>query len=58
MGGEEFTAAFARIRDDCITYYADPACQRPGETYTGKSDQRGLYFPDPNGHLMEILTPA
>ncbi len=58
VGGEEYTAAFARIRDGGVTYYADPACQRPGETYKGKNGQQGLYFRDPNGHLMEILTPA
>ena len=58
VGGDEYAAAFGRIRDGGITYYADPACQRPGETYTGKSGQHGLYFRDPNGHLMEIITPA
>lgn len=56
--GAEFDAAFARIRDAGITYYADPACRRPGEIYSGKNGQRGTYFRDPNGHLMEILTPC
>jgi catechol 2,3-dioxygenase-like lactoylglutathione lyase family enzyme len=58
VGGEDYAGAFARIRDGGITYYADPACQRPGETYTSKNGQRGMYFRDPNGHLMEILTAA
>ncbi|HKD89279.1 MAG TPA: VOC family protein [Streptosporangiaceae bacterium] len=58
VGGAEYAAAFARIRDGGITYYADPACQRPGETYTGQSGQQGLYFRDPDGHLMEIITRA
>lgn len=58
VGGEEYAAAFARIRGGGITYYADPACRRPAETYTGKDGQQGLYFRDPNGHLMEIITPA
>jgi len=58
VGSDDYAAAFARIRDGGITYYADPACQRPGETYTGKDGRQGLYFRDPNGHLMEIITPA
>ena len=51
-----FQAAW-RIRDRRITYYADPACRQPGQVYAGKNDRRGTYFRDPNGHLMEILTP-
>jgi catechol 2,3-dioxygenase-like lactoylglutathione lyase family enzyme len=55
---EEFEAAFARIQDASITYYADPACQQAGQTYASKNGHRGTYFRDPDGHLMEILTPA
>ena len=29
-----------------------------GQIYEGKLGRRGTYFRDPNGHLMEILTPA
>src|SRR5882724_6966124 len=54
---QEFEAAFGRIREAGITYYADPGCTRAGETYHGKAGNRGTYFRDPNGHLMEILTP-
>jgi len=54
----EFDAAFARIKDAGITHYADPACQRPGQIYQGQGSRRGTYFRDPDGHLMEILTPA
>lgn len=57
LNDEEFDAAFGRIRDKDITYYADPACHKPGQVYAGKSGRRGTYFRDPNGHLMEILTP-
>ena len=49
--------AFGRIRDRGITYYADPACRQPGQVYASKNGRRGTYFRDPNGHLMEILTP-
>jgi catechol 2,3-dioxygenase-like lactoylglutathione lyase family enzyme len=55
---EEFDAAFARIRDRGLTYYADPACQQPGQIYHSHGCCRGTYFRDPDGHLMEILTPA
>jgi catechol 2,3-dioxygenase-like lactoylglutathione lyase family enzyme len=53
---EEFDAAFGRIQDAGITYYADPACQKPDQLYTNGA-RRGTYFRDPDGHLMEILTP-
>jgi catechol 2,3-dioxygenase-like lactoylglutathione lyase family enzyme len=55
-GAPEFEAAFGRIRDAGITYYADPACRQTGQVYTSKSGNRGTYFRDPDGHLMEILT--
>ena len=46
VSDEEFEAAFGRIKNAGITYYADPACRQPGQVYANK-----------NGHLMEILTP-
>jgi catechol 2,3-dioxygenase-like lactoylglutathione lyase family enzyme len=54
---EEFDASFTRIRDAGIAYFADPACRRAGQIYHRDSDgSRGMYFRDPDGHLMEILT--
>ena len=58
LGEAEFGAAFGRIKDAGITYYADPACRKPGEVYGGESGRRGTYFRDPDGHLMEIMTDA
>ena len=58
LSDAEFEAAFGRIRDAGITYYADPACRQPGEVYASKNGNRGTYFRDPNGHLMEILVIA
>src|SRR3989442_9643447 len=57
---QEFDAAVARIQDRGITYYGDPACQEEGQIYRSKryGGRRGIYFRDPNGHLMEILTPG
>ena len=57
LSDEEFEAAFGRIRDRGITHYADPGCRQPGEVYTSTNGRRGTYFRDPDGHLMEILTP-
>ncbi len=54
---EEFDAAFTRIQARHITFFADPGCRQPGQIYRSRG-RRGTYFRDPNGHLMEILTPA
>jgi catechol 2,3-dioxygenase-like lactoylglutathione lyase family enzyme len=51
----EFDAAFARIRDRNLTYWADPGRSRPNEI-NRRDGGRGCYFEDPDGHLMEILT--
>jgi catechol 2,3-dioxygenase-like lactoylglutathione lyase family enzyme len=56
LGDEEFAAAFGRIVSEGLDYWADPACRQPGEVYTGVNGRRGVYFRDPNGHLMEIMT--
>lgn len=57
---QEFDAALARIQHAGITHYGDPACQEIGQIYHGTraKGRRGTYFRDPNGHLMEILTPG
>ena len=51
----EFDAAFARIRDQGLRYYADPRRTKPGEI-NRLHGGRGVYFEDPDGHLMEIIT--
>lgn len=53
---EEFDVSFARIQATGITFFADPACSQAGQIYRSQG-RRGTYFRDPNGHLMEILTP-
>ena len=55
LGEAEFEAAFGRIKDQGITYYADPATRQPGQVYASNG-RRGAYFRDPDGHLMEIIT--
>ena len=51
----EFDAAYARIRSTGITYYAGPHHQRPGEINQLRGG-RGVYFDDPDGHNIEIIT--
>ncbi|MCA1218619.1 VOC family protein [Streptomyces sp. 8L] len=51
----EFEEAFARIRQAGITYYADPHQKRPGEINHNDGGS-GVYFMDPAGHGMEIIT--
>jgi catechol 2,3-dioxygenase-like lactoylglutathione lyase family enzyme len=55
VGEDEFDAAFGRITGQGLQYWADPARTRPG-TINTRDGGRGLYFEDPDGHLMEILT--
>jgi len=55
VSDDEFDAAFARIQQDGITYYADPHLKQPGEI-NHHHGGRGLYFMDPVGHGMEIIT--
>jgi catechol 2,3-dioxygenase-like lactoylglutathione lyase family enzyme len=51
----EFDEIFARIRARSLTYWADPS-RRERNQINGWDDGRGLYFDDPNGHLLEIIT--
>lgn len=52
---DDFDAAFARIRERGIAYDADPGGRRANEVNT-RDGGRGVYFDDPDGHRMEILT--
>jgi catechol 2,3-dioxygenase-like lactoylglutathione lyase family enzyme len=55
IGDDAFDAAFARIRAAGIEYWADPLHQEPGRL-NDMGGGRGLYFADPDGHNMELLT--
>jgi catechol 2,3-dioxygenase-like lactoylglutathione lyase family enzyme len=55
VGEDEFDAAFGRIRDRGLTYWADPGHSRPG-VINHNGGGRGLYFDDPDGHRLEIIT--
>ncbi|WP_437517614.1 VOC family protein [Sorangium sp. So ce1099] len=51
----EFDEIFGRIRERQLPYWADPRAQRPGEI-NHHDGGRGVYFPDPDGHYLEIIT--
>jgi catechol 2,3-dioxygenase-like lactoylglutathione lyase family enzyme len=51
----EFDQIFARISERGLCYWADPGQSRGGAINHGDGG-RGLYFEDPNGHLLEIIT--
>jgi catechol 2,3-dioxygenase-like lactoylglutathione lyase family enzyme len=55
VSDEEWDAIFARVRARDLPYWADPFHQHPGRTNTDYNG-RGVYFSDPNGHSLEILT--
>jgi catechol 2,3-dioxygenase-like lactoylglutathione lyase family enzyme len=55
VGEEEFDASFGRIRERGVAYWADPGQTRSSQINT-RDGGRGLYFEDPDGHLLEILT--
>ncbi len=51
----EFDAIFERIRQAGLTWWADPHHQQAGEV-NHNDGGRGLYFEDPSGHNLEIIT--
>ena len=51
----EWDEIFDRIKARGLQYWADPYHQRPGETNT-EFGGRGVYFEDPDGHNLEIMT--
>lgn len=52
---EAFDAAYSRITACGIEHYADPHRQQPGEI-NHNDGGRGVYFMDPAGHAMELIT--
>jgi catechol 2,3-dioxygenase-like lactoylglutathione lyase family enzyme len=52
---QEFDEIFGRIQARGLAYWADPGRQRAGEI-NHHDGGRGVYFPDPGGNLLEIIT--
>ena len=53
----EWDAAFERLQQRKVGTWADPDFSQPGGINT-RWGGRGVYFRDPNGHSMEIMTAA
>ena len=52
---KEFDGIFGRIRGRGLRYWADPAQTKENEI-NHHDGGRGVYFEDPNGHLLEVIT--
>ena len=55
VGEDDFDEIFGRIQRRGLSYWADPG--RSERQRINRNDGgRGLYFDDPDGHLLEIIT--
>jgi catechol 2,3-dioxygenase-like lactoylglutathione lyase family enzyme len=52
---DEFDAIFARIQQAGLAFYADPGHHQAGRINRDDGG-RGVYFEDPTGHNMEVIT--
>ena len=50
-----FDAVFARMKAQALPYWADPGKTRKNEINRNDGG-RGLYFEDPDGHWLEVIT--
>jgi extradiol dioxygenase family protein len=55
VGEAEFDDIFGRITERGLSYWADPFHRQPGEI-NHNDGGRGVYWDDPNGHALEIIT--
>ena len=55
VGEEEFDQIFGRIQERGLTHWADPGREQEGRI-NRHFGGRGVYFQDPSGHLLEIIT--
>ncbi len=55
VSDQEFDAIYGKIQSRGLPHWADPGAKRPGEI-NHRDGGRGVYFPDPAGHHLEILT--
>lgn len=52
---DDFDAIYGRITARGLEHWADPRGQHPGEINRNDGG-RGVYFRDPSGHYLEIIT--
>lgn len=55
IGEAEFDAVLARIQERNLPYWADPMQSRQG-AINRNDGGRGVYFADPDNHLLEVIT--
>ena len=52
---DDFDAVYGRITERGLDHWADPAASRPGQI-NHNDGGRGVYFRDPDGHFLEVIT--
>jgi len=55
VADDEFDAIFGRVKDRGVAYWADPGRTQPS-AINRHDGGRGVYFANPDGHLLEIIT--
>lgn len=55
VSDDEFDSIYGKIRDRGIAHWADPRGSRQSEINRNDGG-RGVYFQDPSGHYLEIIT--
>ncbi|MGI9147340.1 MAG: VOC family protein [Chloroflexota bacterium] len=55
VSDQEFDEIFGRLQREGIAYGSGPGAPANGDI-NHRRDGRGLYFTDPDGHLLEIMT--
>jgi len=55
IGEDDFDAVLRRIHERGLQHWADPGRTRPGKINRNDGG-RGVYFEDPDGHFLEVLT--
>jgi catechol 2,3-dioxygenase-like lactoylglutathione lyase family enzyme len=55
VSDEQFDSIKGRLVAEGVAYGSGPATPTDGQI-NHRRGGRGLYFPDPDGHLMEIMT--
>ncbi|HSU78732.1 MAG TPA: VOC family protein [Burkholderiales bacterium] len=55
VSDKEFDAIFGRIKARGLDYWADPRKSQKGEI-NRHDGGRGVYFEEPGGHFLEIIT--
>ena len=55
VGEDDFDAIFGRVKQLGADFWADPFRNEPG-AINRHDGGRGVYFANPDGHLLEIIT--